>query len=90
MNLDSKTWVLGKDYSAAPTCATCHMSATKDLHLTHDVGARISWTLRPEVSSKLESGRRAARTCRRSAPTATAKDWVENFYKQYDAAVGSL
>ena len=28
MNLDAKTWVLGEDYSAAPTCATCHMSAT--------------------------------------------------------------
>lgn len=27
MNLDSKSWIVGKDYSAAPTCATCHMSA---------------------------------------------------------------
>nr|HMQ23622.1 multiheme c-type cytochrome [Planctomycetota bacterium] len=24
MNLDAKDWVLGQDYSAAPTCATCH------------------------------------------------------------------
>src|SRR5205814_10707854 len=23
MNLDSKSWIVGKDYSAAPTCATC-------------------------------------------------------------------
>ena len=30
MNLDSKSWVVGKDYSAAPTCATCHMSATSE------------------------------------------------------------
>ena len=26
MNLNAKDWVLGKDYSQAPTCATCHMS----------------------------------------------------------------
>jgi hydroxylamine dehydrogenase len=27
MNLESDKWVAGVDYSAAPTCATCHMSA---------------------------------------------------------------
>ena len=26
MNLDATKWVLGKDYTQAPTCATCHMS----------------------------------------------------------------
>ena len=26
MNLDAADWVLGEDYAAAPTCATCHMS----------------------------------------------------------------
>ncbi|MBW7882596.1 MAG: hypothetical protein H3C34_08155, partial [Caldilineaceae bacterium] len=53
-------WVLGRDYSAAPTCATCHISSymTPDgvfLANTHDVGERISWTLRPVVSTKLNS-----------------------------------
>jgi len=42
MHMDSKKWVLGEDYNAAPTCAPCHMSATKDMPVTHDVGARIS------------------------------------------------
>ena len=28
MNLDADDWVLGEDYTAAPTCSTCHMSAT--------------------------------------------------------------
>ncbi|MBT4094799.1 MAG: hydroxylamine oxidoreductase, partial [Nitrospinaceae bacterium] len=55
MNLDSKSWIVGKDYSAAPTCATCHMSATRDLPITHDVGKRISWTLRPVISKKLKN-----------------------------------
>jgi len=52
MNLTSSTWVLGKDYNAAPTCDTCHMGATSKLAATHDVGARISWNLRPEVAIK--------------------------------------
>ena len=59
MNLDHPEWVVGRDYSAAPTCSTCHMSAyiyDGELHpATHDVGLRISWTLRPVISTKTES-----------------------------------
>jgi hydroxylamine dehydrogenase len=55
MNLDAQPWVVGVDYSAAPTCATCHMSATPDQQVTHDVGDRISWTLRPKVSQKIDA-----------------------------------
>jgi len=54
MNLDHPDWVVGKDYSAAPTCATCHMSryatAAGVQEPNHDVGLRISWTLRPPIS----------------------------------------
>lgn len=51
-------WILGKDYDAAPTCATCHMGSYKKsngsiVKGTHNVGDRISWTLRPPVSVKL-------------------------------------
>lgn len=59
MALDKEgDWVLGKDYSAAPTCTTCHIGSymTPDGEVVasnHDVGARISWTLRPTVSVKL-------------------------------------
>lgn len=53
MHLEKKKWVVGIDYSAAPTCATCHMSATRAQAVTHDVGERISWTLRPPISSKI-------------------------------------
>src|SRR6266567_2197327 len=58
MALTNETWILGKDYSAAPTCATCHLSSymtPKGVSTgnSHDVGERISWTLRPVVSSKL-------------------------------------
>jgi len=53
MNLDSKKWVVGEDYTVAPTCASCHISATPNMPVTHEVGSRISWTLRPKVSEKL-------------------------------------
>ncbi len=54
----SGTWVLGKDYYTAPTCSTCHMGSyvKSDGSVapnTHNVGDRISWTLRPKVSVKL-------------------------------------
>ena len=56
MNLDAKRWVLGETYSQAPTCATCHVSATASgLKVTHDPGERISWTNRPVVSQVLDT-----------------------------------
>ena len=66
LNMDSSKWVVGEDYNLAPTCATCHMSATpqraatKDRAavpgqaVTHDVGMRISWNNRPPVSIRPE------------------------------------
>jgi len=59
MALDKEgSWVLGKDYSAAPTCTTCHISSymtSEGEHnaSNHDVGERLSWTLRPVVSTKI-------------------------------------
>lgn len=47
MNLDSPKWIVGEDYNAAPTCATCHMSATGEQPVTHNVGLRIKWNNRP-------------------------------------------
>jgi hypothetical protein len=57
MGLDSQHWVLGKDYSQAPTCATCHMSANtrNGERITHDPGIRISWTNRPPVSLVMDT-----------------------------------
>ncbi|HVR75646.1 MAG TPA: multiheme c-type cytochrome [Planctomycetota bacterium] len=57
MRLDSKSWVLGKDYSQAPTCATCHMSGNmrNGGRVTHDPGERISWTNRPPVSQVMDT-----------------------------------
>lgn len=52
MNLDSDTWKAGKDYTAAPTCVTCHMGAAGKLPATHDVGMRNAWSLNTPISQR--------------------------------------
>lgn len=87
MNLDSDSWIVGKDYSAAPTCATCHMSATPNQPTTHDVGARISWTLRPPVSTKLENWKDKRNSMKDVCLQCHSSDFVNSFYKQYDDTI---
>lgn len=98
MNLDSAKWIVGEDYTAAPTCATCHMSATRDLPLTHDVGDRISWTLRPPISEKIDAkavkaGKKVKswverRKDMKNVCTAChGTNMAESFYEQFDALV---
>ncbi|KAA3635473.1 MAG: hydroxylamine oxidoreductase [Calditrichaeota bacterium] len=98
MNLQSSSWIVGIDYSAAPTCATCHMSATSDLPITHDVGDRISWTLRPPVSQKIDAAAKANGKDVKSwenrrddmknvCSNCHTSNYIDNFYTQYDGAV---
>lgn len=87
MNLDSKSWVVGKDYSAAPTCSTCHMSATPNQPVTHDVGDRISFTLRPVISIRLENWEKRRANMEDVCSNCHASGWVENFYKQYEDTI---
>ena len=88
MNLNNpkEKWIAGKDY-LYPTCATCHMSATATQAATHDVGTRISWTLRPPVSKKLENWEDRRKGMKDVCQSCHGVEWVENFYKQYDNAV---
>lgn len=88
MNLNNpkEKWIAGKDY-LYPTCATCHMSATATQPATHDVGTRISWTLRPAVSNKLENWEERRKAMKDVCQSCHGVEWVENFYKQYDNAV---
>ena len=98
MNMDAQPWRVGIEYSAAPTCATCHMSATEELEVTHDVGDRISWTLRPPISEKIDA--KAIKAGKKVKPWKDRRDdmqnvcskchsmpFVENFYVQYDQMV---
>ncbi len=100
MNMDSPKWIPGEDYSAAPTCATCHMSATKKQGVTHDVGMRISWNNRPVMSIRPEvsdakmglAGANVPWQVRREnmkdvCTSCHSKPWVNNWYVQYDSLI---
>ncbi|MBF0139183.1 MAG: cytochrome c3 family protein [Magnetococcales bacterium] len=95
MNLQSPKWVPGEDFDTGPTCATCHMSATVESPLTHDVSHRVSWNLKAPVSFKAGEGpdkngaswkenrKRMEEVCT-SCHTGSI---VQNFYQQFDNVV---
>ncbi len=87
LNMDSDKWVVGKDYTAAPTCATCHMGATPNQPVTHDVGTRISWTLRPPISKKLENADKRRNDMKDVCSSCHSAPFVDGFYKQFDNLV---
>ncbi len=100
MNLDNPKWVVGEDYNAAPTCATCHMSATPKQKTTHDVGMRISWNNRPAISIRPETADAQMGLPGGDVPWETRRsnmkdvclnchniNYVDNFYLQYDELV---
>jgi hydroxylamine dehydrogenase len=97
--MEKKDWVPGKDYEQGPTCSSCHMGATSDLPVTHDVGSRISWTLRPAISEKIDAA--AIAKGEKVKPWEARRDdmkevclschsnnWVSNWYEQFDNSVG--
>ncbi|WP_303722635.1 multiheme c-type cytochrome [Malonomonas rubra] len=87
MALNSDDWVVGKDYYEAPTCATCHMSATADMPITHDVGQRISWTLRPPVSKNKDNWEKKRQNMQNVCLNCHQQRFVDGHYFQYDAQV---
>jgi len=100
MSLESSKWIVGEDYTAAPTCATCHMSATRNQDINHNIGLRIKWNNRP-VHSKLahetdkkwglKSAEIHADTRRKNMEDVCAAchqdTFVKNFFIQYEALI---
>ncbi|MCP4176529.1 MAG: hypothetical protein GY756_02085 [bacterium] len=87
MNMSSKSWIVGKDYFAAPTCATCHMGATMNQSRTHDIAERISVNLRAKISFKTKDSERKRRAMQDVCLTCHSPTYVNNFYKQFDQGV---
>nr|WP_274600219.1 multiheme c-type cytochrome [Thiocystis violacea] len=52
MHLAADAWIAGRDYTAAPTCVTCHMGGAGKLPASHDVGMRNVWSLNTPVSER--------------------------------------
>ncbi|MEZ4648051.1 MAG: multiheme c-type cytochrome [Candidatus Eisenbacteria bacterium] len=87
MNLEDDEWVVGVDYFIAPTCATCHMSATQNQKPTHDVGQRIAWTLRPPVSKTLENAPAKRENMKDVCVACHGATFADGHFYQYDAVV---
>jgi hypothetical protein len=87
MNLEADRWVVGVDYYEAPTCATCHMSATRAQPVTHDVGRRISWTLRPPVSKMKEEWQEKRENMQDVCRACHGMEFVKGHYFQMDGVV---
>src|SRR5574337_899808 len=64
------------------------MGATPHQPSTHDVCARISWTLRPPISKKLENADKRREHMVDVCSSCHASPFVEGFYKQFDNLVG--
>ena len=96
--MKEKEWIPGKQFEQGPTCSVCHMGATEHLPMTHDVGERISWTLRPAISEKVDaaaikSGKSVKPWEQRRSDmqdvcsSCHGPEWIGNWYNQYDNAV---
>ena len=82
----SEKWHPGKNY-LYPTCATCHMSATGTQEVTHDVGDRISWTLRPVISTRLENYEDRRKAMRQVCSSCHSEQIVERFFTSMDQGI---
>jgi hydroxylamine dehydrogenase len=87
MNLDADPWVVGEDYSAAPTCVTCHLSATKHMPVTHDAGLRISWNLREPVSTLQDDWENKRERMQQVCKNCHGSVFYKGHYRQLDGFV---
>ena len=96
--MSQKEWLPGVDYEQGPTCSSCHMGATRNQEVTHDVGDRISWTLRPPVSEKIDAAAKKIgkevkpweerrQDMRDVCISCHGPNWVDNWYIQFDGLV---
>jgi hypothetical protein len=87
MNQPAGQWKPGISYSSGPTCASCHVSAVREQPTTHDVGKRISWTLRPVISTKLPDWETKRSAMKEVCASCHSMSYANAFYNQFDALV---
>ncbi|MBW1642923.1 MAG: cytochrome c3 family protein [Deltaproteobacteria bacterium] len=88
-------WKANRDFRA-PTCATCHMSAAKEVPKTHDVTERLSWEIQapltvrpsefkpfPAATNWQEERVKMKKVCLQCHGTT----WTEDHFKNFDNVV---
>ena len=86
--LDRTYFVVGRDYTHAPACFTCHMGATANgLKTTHDVEARSSWILRRAISKRTKHWKKARKDMEKVCMNCHTRNWVKSHFKLVDAFV---
>ena len=88
LNMDKPKWVPGEDYYDAPTCSTCHMGATANQQVTHDVGTRLAWNLRAPISTRTDNWEKKLADMQDVCSACHGAPFVEGFYIQLDEFVG--
>jgi hypothetical protein len=63
------------------------MSANPKKGVTHDVGDRISWTLRPKVSKKQENWKEKRKNMQNACITCHSQRFIDSHYYQFDSLV---
>ncbi|MBF0161116.1 MAG: hydroxylamine oxidoreductase [Magnetococcales bacterium] len=87
MNLDSPKWIPGQDYYSGPTCATCHISPSLDVGMTHNVDKRLSWNLAQPISKQSENAEEHRKEMQSICISCHTERVVTHFYEQFDAVV---
>ena len=87
LNMERPKWVAGEDYYDAPTCSTCHISATRNQKVTHDVGERLSWNLRAPVSKRTKDWQQKLVNMKDVCSSCHSVGFVQGFYQQLDEFV---
>ncbi len=84
LNMDRPKWVAGEDYYDAPTCASCHISASRNQPVTHDVGDRLSWDLRAPISKRTDDWQMKLVNMKDVCSSCHVAGFVQGFYDQLD------
>lgn len=87
MNLSSDSWIVGLDYDAAPTCATCHLSAAGRQPRSHDPSRRLSWDLQSSVSKHTENWREKRGAMREVCKACHGDILIDGHFQRLDGIV---
>lgn len=80
-------WIPGIDYFNAPTCSSCHMGATRNQPVTHDIGSRLSRKLRVSIITKREDSEEKLENMKDVCRSCHSLRFTDNFFLQSDKLI---